>query len=358
MRIGLISPPWLPVPPPAYGGTEAVVDRLARGLVAAGHDVLLAAPGDSTCPVPRVTPIAAAATHRMGENEVELAYLVRAYSEMSGVDLVHDHTLAGPLFRCRPPQVPVVVTNHMPFVEGYADIYRAAARDAHVVAISAHQAATARGTRIARVIHHGLDVEDVPVGSGDGGYVLFLGRMSPDKGVREAILAARLAGLPLLLAGKSRLPLEQDYFAEQVEPLLGHGAEYIGEIDAVRRFGLIGAASALLNPIQWDEPFGLVMIEALACGTPVVATPYGSVPELVDDGVTGYIRRGQEQLAAALLAAGRLDRSACRRAAEERFSTRRMVTEHVRLYHDVVRLRRQFSAPSVLGSPARHPAAR
>jgi glycosyltransferase involved in cell wall biosynthesis len=334
MRIGLISPPWLPVPPPGYGGTEAVVDCLARGLVAAGHDVLLVAPGDSGCPVPQVNPIPVAATAQMGESEVELGYVVRAYAGLCGVEVVHDHTLAGPLYAGRPPHLPVVATNHGSFSGCYADIYRAAAERAHVVAISTHHASTARGIRITRVIRHGIDVDDVPVGEGDGGYVVFLGRMSPDKGVREALVAARQAGVRLVLAGRLR-PVEQEYFAQEVEPLLGPAAEFIGEVDSVRRNELLGAATALLNPLQWEEPFGLVMIESLACGTPVVATPMGAVPEIVDDGVTGFIRTGQDGLASALHRVAALDRKACRRAAEERFSTERMVAEHLRLYQEV-----------------------
>ncbi len=347
MRIGLISPPWVPVPPAAYGGTEAIVDRLARGLVAAGHDVLLAAPGDSTCPVPRVAPIPAAVTFEMAGSEVELGYVVRAYEAMRGVDLVHDHTLAGPLYGGRPQEFPVVATNHGVFAGAFGDIYRAAARSAHIVAISAHHASTADGIPIARMIHHGLEVDDVPVGSGAGGYAVFLGRMSPDKGAREAVIAAREAGLWLVLAGKLRGRLEQDYFAEHVAPLLGSGAEFVGEIDAERRDELLGSACALLNPIQWDEPFGLVMIEALACGTPVVATPRGSVSEIVEDGVTGYVCADPQQLATALRKADQLDREACRQAARARFSAGRMVAEHITLYDDVLR-----GACRRLGSPS------
>ncbi len=351
MRIGLISTPWLPVPPLAYGGSEAIVDRLARGLTKAGHDVLLAAPGDSTCPVRLIAPIPAAATDRMGESLVELPFLVRAYAAMSGVDLIHDHTLAGPLYRCRPPDIPVVTTNHGRFADGIIDIYQAVSRDVQVVAISELQASSAPGVRIARVIHHGLDVDEVPIGDGDGGYALFLGRMSPDKGPVEAIKAARRAGVPLLLAGKIRERLERRYFAERVEPLLGPDARYVGEVDVRERYRLLGAARALLNPIQWNEPFGLVMIEALACGTPVVATARGSAPELIEDGITGLLRDDEAGLASALHECAQLDRKDCRRVAEARFSTGRMVAEHVELYHDVLR-----GARSVSGAPARIPA--
>lgn len=343
MKVGLISPPWLAVPPPAYGGSESVIDQLARGLAAAGHDVLLAAAGGSSCPVPQVNPIAEPATERMGESIVELSYVVRAYQELgdvgsggTGVDIVHDHTLAGPMSVCRPRKIPVVTTNHGPFDDGFLDIYRAVSRDVHVVAISVSQASLARGVRIARVIHHGLDIDQVPVGTGAGDYLLFLGRMAPEKGPREAVLAARRAGVPLLLAGKMHSGEERRYFAERVEPLLGGDVQYIGELDRAESYRVLGEAAALLNPIQWAEPFGLVMIEALACGTPVVATPCGSAPELIDDGETGFLREGIDELAAAVHQVGGIDRGACRRAAESRFSTDRMVAEHIRLYEDIL----------------------
>jgi glycosyltransferase involved in cell wall biosynthesis len=338
MRIGLVSPPWLPVPPHAYGGIEAVVDRLARGLVAAGHDVLLAAPGDSTCPVPLVEGLPAAPweAELTDHTLVELRHVKHAYAAMGDVDVVHDHTVAGPLYRYRPRHVPVVTTNHGAFVYGLGDLYQAIGGDVRIVAISRHQASTAVGVPIARVIHHGLDLDTIPVGAGDGGYACFLGRMSPDKGIREAVHIARRAGVPLLVAAKVRQKAERQYYADAVAPLLGGDVQYVGELGEAEKYHLLGGAVALLNPIQWPEPFGLVMIEALAAGTPVVVTPCGAAPEIVDDGVTGYLRPRLEDLTDALVQAAELDRAACRRAAVDRFSTERMVAEHVELYAELV----------------------
>jgi glycosyltransferase involved in cell wall biosynthesis len=333
MRIGLIAPPWVPVPPPAYGGTEAVVDRLARGLVDAGHEVLLVAAANSSCPVPRVPGLAEAAEDApiLGDAVTELRHVIAGYAAMRDVDVVHDHTLIGPLYRDGHPCEPVVTTNHGPFDDALTPIYRAM-RQVAVVAISHHQASTAVDVPVAAVIHHGLDVEAVPVGRGDGGYASFLGRMCPEKGPRQAVLIARAAGVPLKIAAKIREQAERDYFEHAVEPLLGNDVEYVGELGPEDKLALVGGSFALLNPLQWAEPFGLVMIEALATGTPVVATPTGAAPEIVDDGVTGYLRNGQGALAAALLEAPDLDRSACRTAAVERFATERMVDAHVRLY--------------------------
>jgi glycosyltransferase involved in cell wall biosynthesis len=159
--------------------------------------------------------------------------------------------------------------------------------------------------------------------------------MCPDKGLREAIAVARAAGVPLRIAAKMREDAEHDYYEAEIAPLLGGEVQYVGELDENGKYELLGAAAALLNPIQWSEPFGLVMIEALACGTPVVATREGSVPEIVDDGRTGFVRDEVDDLAACLTEATHLDRGACREAAETRFSTSRMVSDHLDLYRDL-----------------------
>jgi glycosyltransferase involved in cell wall biosynthesis len=337
MKIGLIAPPWLPVPPGQYGGTESVIDRVARGLARAGHEVLLAAPDGSSCPVPQVAGLGTADPDRIGQVVIEIPYALAAYEALRGVDIVHDHTVAGPLCARVPDGVPLVTTNHGPFDENLGPIYaEMSRRGVAVVAISTHQASTAPDVRIAAVIHHGIDVADVPMGDGGGGYACFLGRMVPDKGVREAVLAARAAEMPLRIAAKMREPEEEQYFEEVVQPLLGGNIEYIGELDHEDKYELLGNAVALLNPLQWPEPFGLVMIEALACGTPVVASSDGSVPEIVTDGVTGFIREDTTSVAEALRQVTTLSRAACREAAETSFSTSRMVADHVKLYEQLL----------------------
>lgn len=337
MYVGLIAPPGVPVPPPAYGGTESVIDRLARGLLRAGHDVLLAAAANSECPVPQVagTAEAVGAAPVSADPATELRHVITGYAAVTDVDVVHDHTLTGPLYRRSRPGQPVVTTAHGPFDATSSPIYHAM-RGVAVLAISHHQASTATGVSLAGVIHHGLDVESVPVGRGNGGYASFLGRMSPDKGPREAALVARAAGVPLRMAAKLREPAEREYFDAQVKPLLCSVVEFLGELGPDEKLELVGESFALVNPMQWAEPFGLVMIEALATGTPVVATPVGSAPEIVDDGVTGFLRAGRSPLAAALMQAAQLDRGACRAVVARRFSTERMVSEHVRVYQDLM----------------------
>ena len=337
MRIAIIAPPWVPVPPPAYGGTEAVLDNLARGLQAAGHEVLLFATGDSACEVPtRWIRPSAAGTVEAG-TATELHHIVNAYDTVLDwrPDIVHDHTLVGPVYAQR-YDVPVVTTNHGPFRSELGDYYRALGGSVPIIALSAHHAATATDTPIAATIHHGVDVDAFPIGDGAGGYALFVGRMSPTKGVHVAARIAHDAAIPLRIAAKMREPAERAYYDACVAPLVGGDVEYVGEVGGADKLELLAGAACLVNPVAWPEPFGMVMIEALACGTPVVATPHGSVPELVTDGVTGFVRATQSELALAVMHTADIDRTNCRKDAAERFSTERMVADHVALYEHVV----------------------
>jgi glycosyltransferase involved in cell wall biosynthesis len=335
LRVGLIAPPWVAVPPPVYGGTELVADNLARGLVDAGHDVRLFTTGDSTCPVERhwLHPRALGTTADM---LAELGHVEAAYQEFADCDVIHDHTLMGPLWSmARRATPPVVTTMHGPLTPELTKLFETVGARVAVVAISHNQRASAPSVPVAAVIHHGIDVERFPVGAGDGGYVLFLGRMSPDKGAHRAVAIARAAGKRLVLAAKMWEPAERRYYAEQVEPLLGDDAVYVGEVGGQRKLDLLARAEALVNPIRWPEPFGLVMVEALAAGTPVLSFPEGAAPEIIDHGRTGFLCTDEADMANALERVGRLDRDACRRAAEDRFSTRRMVDDHLRLYRQV-----------------------
>ena len=341
MRIVIIAPPWVSVPPRAYGGTEAVLDTLARGLHQSGHDVLLFATGDSTCPVPTASVLPRAAGIGASGSATELRHVIHAYEAAAGADIVHDHTLVGPIYAERFDHLPVVTTNHSPFQSEVGDYYRAIGGRTPIIAISGHQASTAVDTPISAVIHHGVDVARFPVGAGRGGYAAFLGRMSPEKGVCAAIRAARRAGVPLRIAAKMSGTAEQLYFDHQVRPLLGGDVEYVGELDATEKLALLGGAICLVNPIAWPEPFGMVMVEALACGTPVVASRMGAAPEIVDHGITGFICSGETALSTAITRSTTIDRTACRRRVIERFSADRMVARHLELY-EAVALGRRF----------------
>jgi glycosyltransferase involved in cell wall biosynthesis len=331
-----------------YGGTEAVVDRLARGLVAAGHDVLLFAPGDSTCPVPIVPDTLRARPDEIGVTTVELAYVIRGHDCLSVCDVVHDHTLAGPAIGRRRGAPAMVTTSHGPFTPEVSDVYRSFARRVPIIAISHAQAvdASLQGIQVARVIHHGLDPDEVTAGPGDGEYLVFLGRMHPDKGVDVAARVARAAGMSLRIAAKMREPAERAWFAEHVKPLLGDGVEYVGEVGRSDALTLLQGATALVNPILWSEPFGLVMVEALAAGTPVLAFPNGAAPEIVEDGVTGFLCADEEQMAARVIDVPALDRAACRDSVLSRFSTARVVEEHLALYDRVITAVQQGRSPA------------
>ena len=338
MKVGLVAPPWVPVPPVGYGGTEAVVDLLARGLVAAGHDVLLYTVGESTCPVPRRW-LNETAVGPMGSGTAEAAHALAAYAAMAeeDVDVVHDHTVLGPLLgRALSTDRAVVTTSHLGYTPDVLRLLEATARSVPVVAISRAQAAAAPHIPFARVIHHGVDLDRFRMGQGDGGYLAFLGRMSSDKGPDRAIAAARRAGLPLRMSAKMRSPDEVEFFEQRIRPMLGPDVEYAGELDDTGRTELLRGAVALLDPIRWAEPFGLVMVEALACGTPVLVSPLGAAPEIVDDGVTGFLCADDDAFVNAIGRVRSVDRAACRAAVEQRFSGARMTRDHLELYGQLV----------------------
>lgn len=333
MRIGLVAPVSCAVPPVGYGGTEQVVDALARGLVGLGHEVLLAATGDSTCPVPTRSLLA---TPVFDDHRAELRHVLFAHDQLAGCDVVHDHTLLGPLLGVgRTHGPPVVTTCHGVLAGELAAWYRQLSVHVPVVAISRSQAAGAPGLARA-VVHHGVVPQDYPFGLGDGGHLLFLGRMSPDKGAHRAIAVARATGLPLLVAGRLREPQELDYFERHVRPQLGDGVDWVGEVAGDEKLALLAGARALLMPIRWPEPFGMVMVEAQACGTPVLAFREGAAPEVVEDGVTGWLCRDEDDMAGAALRVGELSRQACRSAVEQRFSAREMARRHVEVYRSLL----------------------
>ncbi|MCU1498021.1 MAG: glycosyl transferase family 1 [Acidimicrobiales bacterium] len=354
LRIGLLAPPWIPVPPPVYGGIELAVDLLARELTALGHLVTLFATADSTCPVERrwLHPVALGTTVNLLD---ELAHVERAYDELADVDVIHDHSLLGPLWSTtRSTGPPVVATVHGELSPSLVHLLERICEEVDVVAISRHQAATAPPVRFRAVIHHGIDVERAPFGSGGGGYVLFLGRMHPNKGAHRAVAVARRAGRPILLAAKMWEPHEHRYYREVVEPMLGPDAVYVGEVGAEEKQRLLAGAAALVNPIRWPEPFGLVMIESLAAGTPVITFPEGAAAEIVDHGRTGFLCRDEAEMVDAVLLVDHLDRSACRREAASRFSVRRMADDHVALYRQVLS-RRRTGGPRNVTSPTGPP---
>ena len=320
------------MPPPRSGSIETVTDLLARGLVARGHDVTLFAAGSSE------TPAALHATFREGYHAdaslwpwelCELLNLAAAVERAADFDIIHAQAEYAPLGLAfaRVARTPLVQSvHHWPSDAEVALWSRYP--EAPFVAVSAAQAERLRGLTVAGVVHHAVDTDALRFRADPGGYVLFLGRFTPGKGVLAAIDAARRAGLRLLLAAA-----ENTYYREAVAPLVdGRQVVFRGEVGPDARAELLGGARALVYPVQADEPFGLVLAEAMACGTPVAALARGAVPELVDDGVTGGVFETLDDLVAGLPRVAALDRARVRARAVERFGPDRMVDGYVAVY--------------------------
>lgn len=290
MKIALVAPPWYRVPPRAYGGIESLVAGLADGLVARGHQVLLvcAGPSGTRADVVRRT-LPEAAEDRLGDESTSLLHGVEAEEALADFDpdVVHDHTLPGLLMAGRRPW-PTVATAHGPVVGSYGRLL-ARSRDVRMIAISRSQRATAPQVRWHGVVHNGVLVAAYPFARRKKDQLLFLGRMHPDKGVVQAIDVAERSGMPLLIAARMHGKEEETYFRELVRPRLSGSIEYAGELSFAEKTEELAASRALLFPLQWPEPYGLVVAEAQACGTPVLSLRRGAIPELVRDGVTGIL---------------------------------------------------------------------
>ncbi len=339
VRIAVLSPVWFPVPPTGYGGIEWVVSLLADGLADAGHDVTLFASGDSRTRAKLVSAFPEPPLNPIGTSWIELHHALPCYENADEFDVIHDHSsqlvsMMGGLI-----PTPVVHTVHGPLDDIQLGNYRGLAKLAPqvgLVSISMNQRKPGPDLPWVANIPNALDLDAFPYHSERGEYLLYLGRLSPDKGAHRAIEIAREAGLPIKLAGKKREHLEQEYFDELVAPLLGDDAEYVGETSHATKVDLLQNARATLFPIDWEEPFGLVMIESMACGTPVIATRRGAVPEVVDHGRSGIIVDDYREMVAAIAEADRIEPEECRRAAEDHFSTGRMVADYVAVYEELL----------------------
>jgi glycosyltransferase involved in cell wall biosynthesis len=334
----MVAPPYFDVPPPAYGGVESVVADLVDDLSQRGHEITLIGVGQHLTAASRFISLwPDPQSDRLGEPFPEVVHAARVAEVLDGldVDVVHDHTLAGPLLG-RGTRVPTIITVHGPVVGDEGDYYRALGRSVRMIAISEAQRSTAPELPWAATVHNAIRASTFPFQAEKEPFVLFLGRMNATKGPHLAIDAARAADLPIVLAGKCSEPLEKAYFEQEIKPRLGSDTEIFGVADAAAKRDLLSRACALLFPICWEEPFGLVMIEAMACGTPVVALRRGSVPEVVVDGVTGIIRDDPAELPAAIDLARRLDPAACQAHVAARFSTELMAARYEDAYRRVL----------------------
>jgi glycosyltransferase involved in cell wall biosynthesis len=335
MRIAIVAPVWFPVPPKGYGGIELVVSLLADGLADAGHDVTLFASGGSHSSAKVVSPMAAPPDPReLGNAWYDAFHALSAYLDVEGFDVVHDHAgivgpICGAMLKGRPP---VVHTLHGPWTPQTRLLYGLVGRHVHLVAISDAQRADNPEPPYIATVHNGIDLASYPYREKKDDVLVYIGRSNPDKGPKEAIDIARRAGLPLQMILKRSEPPERAYFEREIEPLLASDIELHENVSHEMKVEMLGRACAMVFPTRWPEPFGLVMVEAMACGTPVVTTNWGAAPELVADGVTGFCRDGDDDLVESIGRARTLSPAACRERVDELFSAPAMVRGYEAVY--------------------------
>jgi glycosyltransferase involved in cell wall biosynthesis len=344
LRIALLAPPWIPVPPPSYGGIEAVVDLLGEALVARGHDVtLFAAPGSRSSA--RITsPLETAYPDEIGSSLRESDHVACAWEEIDRArehgwpfDVIHDHSGFTAVAMADRVSTPVVHTIHGPLDDMTRGFYQRHGHKARLVAISRSQAASAPdGVHIADVVPNPIVVDRWPLREDKQDYVLWIGRMDPVKGAHRAITAARLAGATLVLAGPVQTG-QESYFREMVEPHIDNcKVHYVGEVGGTAKQNLFANAAALLMPVRWPEPFGMVMIEALACGTPVIAFPEGAAAEIVIDTENGMLVADEAHMAQAIGQVGLIDPRRCRASVAARYDISVTVAGYERVYRDAI----------------------
>jgi glycosyltransferase involved in cell wall biosynthesis len=337
MRIAQISPLFEAVPPKLYGGTERVVYSLTEELVAMGHDVTLFASGDSITSA-RLAPMRAQAL-RLDPSVVDwIAIYMRMmeliYRRADEFDVLHFHTDYFPLSLFSRQRTPFLTTLHGRLdIPEFKDVYELF--DAPMVSISDSQRRPIPRLNWIRTVHHGMPADLLTPQPAKQDYLAFLGRISPEKRPDHAIEIAKLTGLPLRIAAKVD-PADQQYFQSEIEPLLDHPLiEFLGEISDAQKNEFVGNAMALVCPYDWPEPFGLVLIEALACGTPVLAYRRGSIPEIIDDGITGFVCETLDEMANAVRRLPLIDRARCRASFDVRFTADRMARDYVALYERI-----------------------
>ncbi len=337
MRIALVAPPFIPVPPKVYGGTELFIAHLAEGLKNLGLDVVVYCNGESTINVEKRWLYKQAQWPIKGEvyaNLKDINHTAWAVQDAAQTcDVIHLNNLPG-LAHSRFVPTAFAYTIHHPVEPGLSAFYDFYP-EVHYVTISDFQRHRETMPKI-RTIHHGIDLSLYRLQQGKREYLSFLGRVAPIKGTHLAIEAAKKAGIPLKIAGEIQ-PIFRDYYETEIKPHIdGKFIEYIGEADVAAKNELLGNSLALLFPIQWDEPFGLVMIEAMACGTPVLALPGGSVQEVIRDGVSGWVCRSVDELAHKAKVSSDFRPAAVRGYVAENFALETMVSNYAQLYRDIV----------------------
>lgn len=342
MRILQIAPPWFTVPPAGYGGIEWVVAELTDGLVDAGHDVTLLASGGSQTKAALWSVFDTPPSRLLGSPYHDVMHCLPGYERRHDFDLIHDHSgILGPAFGSLLDGPPVVHTLHGPWRPEVADYYEALPQRVHLVAISHDQAAHApAGVRLAGVVHNGVPLEPYTARDArDDGYLIFLGRANYEKGPEVALEVARRLGRHVKMVVKVNEPAEEAYWRERCAPLaVGADVEIHRNVTNEQKAQLLAGAQAVLVPLQWDEPFGLVMAEAMACGTPVIAYARGAANEIVVDGKTGLLVEPDDVagLCEAVGRVGEIDPAACREHVATYFTSDAMVAGYLEVYERVL----------------------
>jgi glycosyltransferase involved in cell wall biosynthesis len=339
MKIAQVAPLYESVPPKLYGGTERVVSYLTEELVRRGHEVTLIASGDSQTAAKLIPICQTALRLQKPASQCPLSWHVLQAEFVlqlaPSFDVIHSHADFLLFPHLRQAGVPSITTTHLrldvqdlfPLFQEFSEI--------GLISISNAQRAPMPWANWIGTVYHGLPENMYVPNDGSGGYLAFLGRVSPEKGLSRAIDIAKLAGMTLRVAAKVD-PAEEEYFERQIRPLLSAPhVEWLGEVCEAQKSEFLGNAAAVLFPIEWPEPFGLVMIESLACGTPVIAFRQGSVPEIIENGVTGFVVNDVEAAAECVRRIPRLSRARCRESFVERFSVRRMCDEYLKIYERV-----------------------
>jgi glycosyltransferase involved in cell wall biosynthesis len=349
LRIAQLAPPFESIPPSGYGGTERVVATLTDELVRRGHSVTLFAPGDSHTSAELVPVVPHALWHvdpPCNDFAAHRSHIFRAILDRrDDFDVLHSHMDQYGFGLAEPSSAPLVTTLHGRLdVPSLEPTYRAYA-ELPLVSVSQSQRRPLPVANWVATVYNGIDIAAFQFVPRPGDYLAFLGRISPDKGLDTAIRVARRSGLRLIIAARPPLPFarepeaqrDREYFEQVIQPLLSQpGVELVGQVAGAARSALLGGAAALLFPIRWPEPFGLVMAEALACGTPVLALREGSVPEVLRHGVTGFVGVTEDDLVHGVRRLGDLDRATCRREAEQRFSPAAMAEAYEAVYASVI----------------------
>lgn len=346
MRVALNAPIWLRVPPVRYGGTELIVYLLAEELVKQGHDVTVFASGDSLTSADLFSVFDEPQNEYLGTIPPDLVHSIQAYRRAGEFDLIHDHTgYAGVAFGSLIQETPVLSTLHGDFPPAVRAFYAHFASDVYYNAISEAQRASFPDLNYKRTVYNAIALDRYRFEADKEDFLLWVSRVNAQKAPHLAIEVARRVGKRLIMAGKIDPGVDQAYFDSRIAPELdGDRVRFLGEINEDEKIDLMARASCMLFPIQWAEPFGLVMAESLASGTPVVAWRNGSVPEVVRDGVGGFVVESLDGMVEATRSIGEIDPAVCRAEAESRFSPQRMALDYLSIYEEIIQERGAQSA--------------